>query len=88
MASEALIEVAEQGLYLLCLLVGPPVGAAVVAGLAVSIVQTATQIQEQTVGFAVRLAAVVAALVAAGPWIGAQLLAFTQAVLVMLRDVG
>ncbi len=88
MDASALVDVARQGLYLLCLLVGPPVGAALAAGLAVSIVQTATQIQEQTVGFAVRLAAIVAALVAAGPWIGTQLIAFRTAVLVMLRVVG
>lgn len=88
MDASALVEVAAQGLYLLCLIVAPPVGAALAAGLAVSVVQTATQVQEQTVGFAVRLVAVAAALIAAGPWIGAQLLDFASAVLVLVRDVG
>lgn len=87
MDGEALVEIARQGLYLLCLLVAPPVGAAVVAGLAVSIVQTATQVQEQTVGFAVRLAAIVAALVAAGPWIGAQLVEFASTVFALMAGV-
>lgn len=88
MTADALIGVAREGLWLLCWLVAPPVGAAVVAGLAVSIVQTATQIQEQTVGFAVRLAAVVAALVGTGPWMGAQLQEFTRAVFEAVARVG
>ena len=85
--SEVLVTTAREGLYLLVLLVGPPVGAALAAGLAVSILQTATQIQEQTIGFAVRALAVVAALAAAGPWIGAQLAAFTRAVFELIRTV-
>ena len=88
MEADALIGVAREGLILVCMLVAPPVGAAVVAGLAVSVVQTATQIQEQTVSFAVRFAAVVGALIAAGPWIGAQLMSFASAVMLMLRDTG
>lgn len=79
---------AREGLYLVVLLVAPPVGAALVAGLMVSIIQTATQIQEQTVGFAVRMAAVVAALLAAAPWMGAQLIVFTQTAFSMIQTVG
>jgi type III secretion protein S len=81
-------DLAREGLYLVVLLVAPPVGAALVAGLLVSIVQTATQIQEQTVGFAVRMAAVVAALLAAAPWMGAQLIVFTQTAFSMIQSVG
>ena len=88
MEAPELIDVAREGIYLLVLLVGPPVGAAVAAGLAVSVVQTATQVQEQTVGFAVRAAAVVAALVAAGPWMGAQLTEFTATVFALIANVG
>ncbi len=88
MGPDAILTVAREGLYLLVLLVAPPVGAAVVAGLAVSVVQAATQVQEQTVGFAVRGAAVVVALLAAAPWIGDQLVDFTTVVLAMIRDVG
>ena len=84
----ALVDVAREGMYLLVLLAGPPVGAAVVGGLAIAIVQTATQIQEQTLSFAVRTAAVVAALLAAGPWMGAQLMTFTQSVLQLVESIG
>jgi flagellar biosynthesis protein FliQ len=87
MTDAALIAVAREGLYLLVLLVGPPVGAGVVSGLAVAVLQSATQIQEQTVSFAVRAAAVVAALIVAGPWIATQLQTFTEAVFAMTRGV-
>ncbi len=84
----ALFELAREGLYLLVLLVAPPVGAALVAGLSVSILQTATQIQEQTVGFAVRMAAVVAAILFASPWMGAQLIVFTETAFGLIQTVG
>jgi type III secretion HrpO family protein len=83
-----LFDLAREGLYLVVLLVAPPVGAALVAGLLVSVVQTATQIQEQTIGFAVRMAAVIAALLVASPWMGAQLIVFTRTVFSMIRMVG
>ena len=88
MDAAVFFDLAREGLYLVVLLVAPPVGAALVAGLLVSIIQTATQIQEQTVGFAVRMAAVVAALLAAAPWMGAQLIVFTQTAFSMIQSVG
>lgn len=88
MEASALFELAREGLYLLVLLVAPPVGAAVVAGLSVSILQTATQIQEQTIGFAVRMGAVIAAILAAAPWMGAQLIVFTETAFGLIQSVG
>lgn len=85
---DAYVDIVREALYLFVLLVGPPVGAGAVAGLAVSVVQSATQIQEQTVSFAVRATAVIAALLAAGPWIGAQLVRFTSSVMSLIAEVG
>ncbi|MFT6395647.1 MAG: type III secretion HrpO family protein [Bradymonadia bacterium] len=82
------MELAREGLYLLVLLVAPPVGAALVAGLSISILQTATQIQEQTIGFAVRMGAVIAAILVAAPWMGAQLIVFTETAFGLIRAVG
>lgn len=88
MTADALIGVAAEGLYLAALVTAPPVAAASAAGLAVAVVQTATQVQEQTIPFAAKAAAVVASLIAAGPWIQAQLEAFTVSVLEMIVTVG
>ena len=87
MTPEALLAVTREALFLLVLVIAPPVGASLVAGLGVSILQTATQIQEQTVGFAVRAAAVIASLVIAGPWIGDQITVFSDAVIAMIQEV-
>ena len=84
----ALADVAREALYLTVLLVGPPVGAALAAGLAVALIQAATQIQEQTIGFAARAAAALAALAVSGPWVAEQLRAFAASVLTLIGEVG
>ena len=87
MTADTLLTLAREVLLLAALVMAPPVGAAAVAGLFIATIQTATQVQEQTVAFAVRAAAVIAALIVAGPWIGAQVGAFTEATLAMIAEV-
>lgn len=53
---------------------------ALLVGLTISIVQATTQIQEQTLTFVPKLVAVVAILAISGPWMLAQLLAFTTSI--------
>ena len=50
---------------------------ATVVGVLVSLIQALTQIQEQTLGFAVKLVAVVVTMVATAPWLGAQMREYT-----------
>ena len=50
--------------------------AALAVGVIVSIFQTITQIQEQSVAFLLKLAAVVAVMVIAGPWMLDQLVVY------------
>ena len=54
----------------------PPILVATGVGLAVSLFQALTQIQEQTLGFAVKLIAVTVTLMILVPWIGDQLISF------------
>ena len=49
-------------------LCGPPLFAALVVGLVMSLVQAVTQVHEQTVAFVPKMLAVVAALVLLGPF--------------------
>jgi type III secretion HrpO family protein len=67
---------AQQALLLSVAVALPVVGAAALIGLLVSVVQAATQIQDHTIGHLPRLLVVVAVLVAAGPWMGAQIAEF------------
>lgn len=80
MTPEDLMNVAREALLLAVVVSAPPVLAAAAAGLVVSIIQAATQIQEQTIAFAARAVAAIAALFAAGPYISARLTMFTETV--------
>jgi len=77
---EYFIGVARQSLFLALILTAPPVMAALLVGLTISIMQATTQIQEQTLTFVPKLVAVVSTLAIAGPWMLAQLIAFTTSI--------
>ncbi len=61
---------------------GPVIGAGVVIGLVIAILQAATQVNDSAVAFAPKAVATIAVLALAGPWMLAQLVEFTTAVFV------
>lgn len=63
---------------LVLLLSLPPIVVATVVGVLVSLFQALTQVQEQTLGFAVKLIAVVLVLLLCAHWVGGELLNFTK----------
>ena len=69
-----------QALMLILILSGPPILISMVLGLLVAIFQAATQIQEQTLSFTVKLFAVMLSIVALGGWLSAQLLQYTNTI--------
>jgi type III secretion protein S len=69
-----------QALLLILILSGPPILISMVLGLFVAIFQAATQIQEQTLSFTVKLFAVILTLMILGSWLGGQILHFTQTI--------
>jgi flagellar biosynthetic protein FliQ len=77
---EYFIAIAKQALFLSLVLTGPPVLVAMLVGLTISILQATTQIQEQTLTFVPKLFAIVVTLALAGPWMLAQLVAFTASI--------
>ena len=56
----------------------PLLGVGLVIGLAVSVFQAVTQIQEQTLSFIPKVLALAGVLVVGGPWMLNQLLSYTQ----------
>ena len=86
MDGTAVIGIVWQALELVLWLSAPPVLAAAIVGLIVSVLQAATQIQEQTVGLVPKLIAVYVALAVAGGWLLAQLLAFTRLLLLRIAE--
>ena len=59
---------------------GPVLLIALVVGLVISIIQAATQIQEQTLSFVPKLLAIIAALVIMGNFILNSLIEFTESI--------
>lgn len=76
-----IISITKQALYLTLILTAPPVVAAMMVGLAVSLVQATTQIQEQTLTFVPKLIAVILVLALVGPWTMMQLVNFSSSLM-------
>lgn len=66
-----------KALYLVLWLSLPPILVAAVVGTLFSLFQALTQIQEQTLSFAVKLIAVMATLALTARWMGGELYNFT-----------
>lgn len=68
MTPETVMEIGRQALQMTLILSGPPLLAALVTGLIISIFQAATQINEQTLSFIPKLVVMFITLLVAGPW--------------------
>ena len=71
-----IVQCAYQGLLLILILSAPPVLISMFLGTIVAIFQAATQIQEQTLSFVVKLVAVTLSLILMGTWLGGQIMNF------------
>ncbi|MBS4213052.1 MULTISPECIES: flagellar biosynthesis protein FliQ [Neobacillus] len=81
MTPEMVFEVSRQSVYTTLLVAAPVLGIALVVGLVISIFQSVTQIQEQTLVFVPKIIAVFVGLLLFGPWMLQHLLDFTQNIL-------
>jgi type III secretion HrpO family protein len=82
MFTSQIVALAYQGLLLILILSAPPVLISMFLGTIVAIFQAATQIQEQTLPFVVKLVAVTLTLIFLGSWLGAQILSFSTNIFV------
>ena len=80
MTHELVLTLAERGVLTILLVVGPLLLLALGVGLAVSIFQATTQIQEQTLAFIPKIIAVFIGIVIFGPWMLAEMIEFTTEV--------
>jgi flagellar biosynthetic protein FliQ len=85
--SELILRAVREVLLLVILVSAPPLLASLAVGLIVGILQAATQIHEQTLVFVPKLLAVALVLIAMGPLLGAQVLRFTQALLLAIPSI-
>ncbi len=87
MDTALLVGLAREALLLMVLASLPPIGASLVVGFLMSLIQATTQLQESTLSVVPKLCAAVLALVIAGPWIGSQLTRFTTQLMLTLPSV-
>jgi len=80
MGQAQILDYAQKCLIIMLKLSLLPICVATVIGLLVSLLQALTQIQEQTLGFAVKLIAISITIMAASSWIGGELLLYTQSI--------
>jgi type III secretion protein S len=78
MFSGEIYQLSYQALLLILILSGPPIFISMALGLFVAIFQAATQIQEQTLSFTVKLIAVIVTLLLMGGWLSAQIMQYSS----------
>ncbi|HUD00728.1 MAG TPA: type III secretion system export apparatus subunit SctS [Rhabdochlamydiaceae bacterium] len=80
MFTNEIYQLAYQALLMILILSGPPILISMAVGLFVAVLQAATQIQEQTLSFTVKLIAVIFTLLLMGGWLGAQIMQYTNTI--------
>jgi len=76
MYQSEIYQLSYQALLLILILSGPPILISMSLGLFVAIFQAATQIQEQTLSFTVKLVAVIMTLMLMGGFLSAQIMQY------------
>lgn len=84
MTGDLAIQIGRDALMMVMLISAPMLGLGLLVGLAVSIFQATTQIQEQTLAFIPKIVAVFVAVLVFGPWMLAMLVDYTRELLVRL----
>jgi len=77
MTEAIILDYTVRAMLLVLLLSLPPIIVATLLGVGVSLLQALTQVQEQTLGFVVKLVAVTITMLISAHFIGAELLRFT-----------
>jgi flagellar biosynthesis protein FliQ len=86
MDANFIIGLGAEVMWIVVKLTGPILGFGLVIGLLVSMFQATTQIQEQTLAFVPKIAAVIIALLLFGPWMLGTLLDFSQQIFANLNS--
>ena len=76
MSEAEILTITKEAMLLVLLLSMPPIIVASVLGVVVSLVQAITQIQEQTLSFAIKLLGVTVTLVLTASWLGREILVY------------
>lgn len=88
MAADVFMELIRQCLAISTELSIPVLGAALIVGLIIGLLQAITSIQEQTLSFIPKLLAIIVTLVVLGPWMMRTMVQYTAELLAGLPRFG
>lgn len=86
MEQQTVIDLAQRALMVVLYVSAPMLGLSLIVGLAVSIFQATTQIQEQSLSFIPKILAVIAGIALFGSWMLQVLVEFTQGIFLNLNQ--
>ncbi len=87
MTESFIIELSREAILMACIVALPPLAAALLVGLVISILQAATQVQEQSLTFVPKIIAVFLTLAIMAPWTIRVMLNFTNRVYSRIPDL-
>lgn len=88
MTQNQVLYMAKEAVGVVLLVGGPILGVSLLVGLLVSIFQSMTQIQEQTLSFIPKVLSVAVVILLLGPWMLSVLTAYTSNILTQLTTFG
>ena len=80
MTEQTVIDLGLRAIWIACLISAPALISILITGLIVSVLQAATQVNEQTLSFIPKIIVMTAALAISGPWILETFLQFTVSI--------
>ncbi len=87
MGSSQVFTLGQEGLTILLMVAAPMLLTILVVGLVVSVIQAATQLNEQTLSFVPKMIAAVVVVAVAGPWMMSTLVEYIQRTLMAIPTV-
>ncbi|NWF38774.1 flagellar biosynthesis protein FliQ [Mariprofundus sp. NF] len=84
MGPDSVIQIGSEAIKMVLLIAMPMLGVALVVGIAISLFQAVTQIQEMTLTFVPKIIAVFVAIIIAAPWMTERMVTFTQNLFAMI----
>lgn len=84
MSSDFVIQLGREALMMVMLISAPMLGLGLIVGIMVSIFQTTTQIQEQTLTFIPKIVAVFVSILIFGPWMLRMMVDYVRNLLIGL----
>jgi flagellar biosynthetic protein FliQ len=87
MSLDRALELMREVFIIAATVAGPALAAALLVGLFVGVIQTATQVNEASVSFVTKLLAVAGALLIGGPWALTELIEYTRRTIGAISEV-